>query len=143
MVIPPHTLSQLKPKLLLGVDTLVQTQLGIPVVGKPVTINPSIEAFYRYHFQIAEGPLVSRNILCRLLTLHQNCLVSLKRHTSQYMLHVGKPLVYVHRRGDIKVLKHSDVYAAHICDHCESIVIKRIYIGELPILKFLLRYCKA
>ena len=40
MVIPLHTLSLLKTKLFLKVDALVKTQVGIPIIGKRVTLSP-------------------------------------------------------------------------------------------------------
>ena len=41
--LPPHALSQLEPNILLRVDTLVQSQIGIPVVVKPIFLIPSSE----------------------------------------------------------------------------------------------------
>ena len=40
VVIPLHTLSLLKTKLLIKVDALVKTQVGIPIIGKRVTLSP-------------------------------------------------------------------------------------------------------
>ena len=40
-MLPPHTLFQLQPKILLKVDELVQPQVGITVIFKPIFLIPS------------------------------------------------------------------------------------------------------
>ena len=42
-VVPPHTLYQLGPNLLLKVGALVQTQVGFPIIDHTVTLSPSPE----------------------------------------------------------------------------------------------------
>ena len=37
----PHAISQLKPKLLLELNVLVHTQVSIPVIFKPILFIPS------------------------------------------------------------------------------------------------------
>ena len=105
--VPPQEISKLEPNILLKVDALVYSQVVIPVISKPVTLSPSIEFLYGYPLQINKGPLVFHEILFRILALQQKRLVFLKHRPSQDALCVGNPLIHVHSRGDIKVLKHS------------------------------------
>ena len=63
VVLPPNSLSQLKPNILLKLDSLFQSWVGILVVVKPVTLIPSPEAFCRQPPKISEDLLVSRKIL--------------------------------------------------------------------------------
>ena len=106
-VLPPHSPSQLEPKLLLKVESLVYFWLGINFISSSVTISPSPEVLCRYPLQLADGHLVSREILCQLLALQQNRLVFLQCLPSQDVLRLGNLLICIHRRGDLKVLKHS------------------------------------
>ena len=46
-LLPPHRLSQLEATLLLEVDALVQSQVGIPVIISSVTLRPIPEVIYR------------------------------------------------------------------------------------------------
>ena len=107
-VLPPHSLSEIEPNLLLRVDVLFQSQICIPVVSKSIFFCPIPEVICRYPFQLAKGPLVSCEILCLLLAFQQSRPVFLKRVPSQYVMRVGNPLIHIHRIGDLKVLKHSN-----------------------------------
>ena len=42
----PHALSQIKPKILIEVDALVQYQVGISAVIKPIFPSPSLELLH-------------------------------------------------------------------------------------------------
>ena len=132
-VLPTHITPQLEPKLLLKVDALVQYQICTTVISNSVPLIPNPEVLYIQLFQIDEVPLVSCEILFRLLALQHNRLVFLKRIPSQDALRVGNHLIHIHRRGDLKVLKHSASYVAHSADHCGSLMIEHIDVGELPL----------
>ena len=43
LVIPPHALSQLEPKLLLVVESFINSQVGIPVISSTAFLIPSPE----------------------------------------------------------------------------------------------------
>ena len=58
------------------------------------------------------------------------------------MLHVGDPFVHVHKRGDIKLLEHSDSYIVHYVNNYRSLVIEYIDIWKLPLCEVLLRCCR-
>ena len=107
LVLPPHALSQLKLNPPLEVDAFIKYQLGIPVISNTVFLPQSLEVVHGYLPQRAGVPLTSCKIPRRLLTLYQNHLLLFNIKSSYDVLSVGYPLIHVHRRGDINVLKHS------------------------------------
>ena len=138
MVLPPHALSQLEPKLFLKVDALVLSQVDISVVVKTLTFRPSPEALCRQRLQISESPLVTCEILRQLFALHQEHLVFFKRCSSQEALRVGNPLVHIYKIGDLKLLKHSASQVVHCAEHCRSLMITCVDIGEIYLYKVFL-----
>ena len=49
--LPPHALSQLEPNILLKVDALFHSEVGIPVVSKSITLIPSLEVSVNISFK--------------------------------------------------------------------------------------------
>ena len=129
LVLPPHSLYQLEPKLIIEVSALVQSQVGILIISKYVNFRPSPEVICRQPFQLAKGPLVYREIFCQLLPLQQNQLLFIKRIPSQDALRVGYTLIHIHKICDLKVIKHSAIYVAHSAEHCSYLMIKRVDVG--------------
>ena len=42
-MLPPHALSQIETNLIIELDALVQSEVGIPIIVKPVFLSPSLE----------------------------------------------------------------------------------------------------
>ena len=61
----------------------------MPVISNTVFIHPIPEIVRGYPFQFSEVPLISHELLLRLLEFYQNRSILLKRSSSEDALRVG------------------------------------------------------
>ena len=102
----PHYISQIEPKILLGVIATLRSTDGVPISIGPVYLVPSPKIFHAHILSLSERPLVF-GVCLHCLLAHQKYYTILRQSGSfQDALCIFRLLVHVSLSCDFQVFKY-------------------------------------
>ena len=139
----PHAIHLLKQNIFLKVDAPICAPVSPPFSVKAIQIFPSSESLHGHILHLYEHPLISRDTLCGLLALRQDCFVFLMSQHPKEALHAVHSFIDIQRGGNLQAFKHSTSQVDNHVYHCSPLMIERINVRELTLDVVLLSLRKA